>query len=370
MDIRTTAKIKIQTSPYIVKTLSIYRKGLQLCVDAAWQNKVKHAFKLQPLVYKKLKEFGLQAQLAITCIRQACGMVKKAKTKPKINKVSMRYNFPRSASIKNNVLSIATVDGRVKIPFTMPECYKEYFSWDIKESLLNIYKGKCYFLFTFAKEVHSEGSDVQSEFLGVDLGVNTLAVTSDKRFYGKRIKQLRVKRDKLVSQLQAKGTKSAKRKLKKLSGKWRRFMSWVNHNISKDIVGSTKKTIVMEDLSMIRNNARYNPWVHKWAFRQLQSFIDYKAVRKGSRVVYINPAYTSKECSVCHNHATRHAGFVQCPVCGYSLHSDLNASRNIAQRYMRNMCSGLVTAPNVSCDDSKTNLMELRMSTGTKSTAL
>jgi len=158
-----------------------------------------------------------------------------------------------------------------------------------------------------------------------------------------------------VSRLQSKDTRASKRKLKKLSGDWTRFMRWSNHNISRKIVDSLNKgdTIVMEDLSGIRQTAKYNKWVHKWAFRQLQSFIEYKSLMKGIRVVYVNPAYTSKTCSRCHNVSMkRHSGFVKCKTCGYSLNSDFNASINIAQLYQRNMCKATVTKPILSCDDS------------------
>jgi len=369
MEARATAKIKINATPEIIKTLKVYSKGLQFCINTAWDKKIRNNIKLHPFVYKKLKAMGLQSQLAIACIKQACGMVKRAKSKPIIERVSMRYNFPRSASFKNNVLSLATIEGRVKISFTIPDCYKEYFSWDVKESLLRIdKKGRCFFLFTFAKDVHSDSSCFQNRVLGVDVGINHLAVTSNNKFYGNKIMKLRVKRDKLVSKLQAKGTKSAKRKLKKISGRWKRFMAWVNHNISKGIVDSVREgsVIVMEDISNIRKTAKYNRWVHKWAFRQLQSFIEYKAIRKGCRVVYINPAYTSKECSVCHNEVVRHNGFIECLHCGFSLNSDLNASRNIARRYICGLLGWApVTEPNVSGVDAEASCDELRQSLGT-----
>ena len=356
MDIRATAKIKITATPEIIETLKIYSKGLQFCVDTAWQNKIRNNIKLHPFVYKTLRSYGLQSQLAIACIKQACGMVKKAKSKPIINKVSMRYNFPRSASFKNNILSIATIKGRVKIPFTIPDCYRQYFNWDVTESLLRIdKKGRCFFLFTFSKEVDVKSSDVQNRVLGIDLGVNNLAVTSDGKFYGSDVKSLRIKHDRLVSKLQAKGTKSAKRHLKRLSGRWRRFMAWTNHNISKRIVESVPAgtTIVMEDLTNIRRGCRYNKWVHKWAFRQEQSFIDYKAVRKGCRVAYGNPYRTSIDCPICHNNLVRHRGFVCCLHCGFSLSADLNGSRNLTIRYMRNFGLAVVTPPIVSDYEGK-----------------
>jgi IS605 OrfB family transposase len=368
MEVRATAKIKIKATPEIIQTLKVYSKGLQFCINTAWDKKIRNNIKLHPFVYKKLKAMGLQSQLAITCIKQSCGMVKRAKSKPIIKRASIRYNFHRSASFKNNILSLATIKGRVKIPFTIPNCYKEYFNWDVKESLLRIDKKcRCFFIFTFSKDINSESSNFQ-RVLGIDVGVNTFAVTSDNRFFGKRIKQKRVKRDKLVSQLQAKGTKSAKRKLKSISGRWQRFMAWVNHNISRKIVDSVSEgiTIVMEDISNIRKTAKYNKWIHKWAFRQLQNFIEYKAIRKGCRIVYINPAYTSKECSVCHNHTIRHSGFIECFHCGFSLNSDLNASRNIARRYICGLVGwASVTKPNVSSADAEASCDEMRQSLGT-----
>lgn len=136
-------------------------------------------------------------------------------------------------------------------------------------------------------------------------------------------------------------------------------MRWTNHNISKSIISELKEgdVVVMEDLSNIRRTARYNKWVHKWAFKQLQSFIKYKALGEGIRVVYINPAYTSKECNRCHTrNSVRHSGFFECRSCGHSLDSDFNASRNIARLYSRNMCRAVVNTPFLTSDDSVLNV--------------
>lgn len=347
--------IKLKVNDLIIKTIILYKKGLQHCVDVAWGMKIRNNIELHPFVYRDLRDMGFPSQLAISCIKQSCGMVKKAKSNPLINKTSIRYNAPRSFSFKNNILSISTIQGRVKIPIKIPTYAIDYFNnWEIRESLLTKSKEKYYFTFTFSQE-NPEASNQHSEVLGVDLGVNKLAVTSNGRFYGKRIKQLRVKHDRFISILQSKGTRASKRKLKKLSGTWKRFIHWSNHNISKDIVGSlnTGDIIVMEDLKGIRKSARYNKWVHKWSFDQLQSFIEYKALGKGIRIVYVNPAYTSKTCSVCHNRETiRHRGFIVCKTCGHMSDSDFGASKNIAQLYKRNMCRATVNKPILTSDDT------------------
>lgn len=347
--------IKIEINDMIVDTLELYKQGLQYCIENGWELRIKNNIKLHPFVYSELRKIGLPSQLAVSCIKQACGILKKTKSKPFINFASIRYNAPRSFSFKNNVLSISTISGRVKIPIQIPDYAKKYFDdWKIVESLLYQKKDKSYFTFTFSQE-SPEASNQHCEVLGVDLGVNNLAVTSDNVFYGNKIKSLRKRRDRLVSKLQSKGTRGSKKKLKKLSGTWRRFMRWTNHNISFSIVSKLKKgdIIVMEDLSGIRISARYNKWVHKWAFRQLQDFIEYKALERGIRVVYVNPAYTSKECNRCHSKNTiRHSGFLECRNCGHTINSDINGARNIARRYTRNMCRAIVNKPILTSDDT------------------
>lgn len=352
MLLRASIPIKLKITDSIIKTIELYKQGLQFCVDTAWGMKIRNNIELHPFVYSKLRE-TLPSQLSISCIKQACGIVKKAKSNPNINKVSIRYNTPRSFSFKNNILSISTIEGRVKIPIQIPDYALKYFDWKIAESLLTKNKEKYYFTFTFSKEAPND-SQQHYRVLGVDLGINKIAVTSDGKFYGKDIKQFRIKHDRFVSTLQSKGTKASKRKLKNLSGNWNRFMRWSNHNISSDIVESLNigDVVVMEDLKGIRTTAKYNKWVHKWAFRQLQSFVEYKALAKGIRVVYVNPAYTSKTCSVCHNTDTiRHRGFVECKTCGHKSDSDFGASKNIAQLYQRNMCRAIVNKPVVLASD-------------------
>jgi len=349
--------IKLKVNDLIIKTIELYKQGLQHCVDIAWGMKIRNNIKLHPFVYKDLRKMGLPSQLSIACIKQSCGMVKKAKTKPFIKRTSIRYNTPRSFSFKNNVLSISTIMGRVKIPVKIPDYALKYFDWEIRESLLTKSREKYYFTFTFSRE-SSINPNQHCRILGVDLGVNKLAVTSNNKFYGKNIKKLRIKHDKMVSTLQSKGTKSAKRKLKKLSGGWRRFMTWSNHNISKRIVESLNSgdVVVMEDLKGIRKTAKYNKWVHKWAFFQMQKFIEYKALAKGIRVVYINPKYTSKTCNRCGSlNTSRHSGFFECLCCGFHCDCDLQASRNISKRYTRNLGLAYITKPDISTDEHESS---------------
>ncbi len=344
MKVVVTAKVKLtDCSDVLDDTIGIYAQAVQFCVDTAWQHKIRYKAPLHRLCYYDVKaRFGLQAQLVINAITQAVEMVKKARSKPQVSQeLSIRYNFPRCASITKDwtVLSLATLKGRVKFQITIPQVFEHYLEWKLGEStLIKDYKGRFFFCFTFSKKVAIQPRSYHDcKILGVDLGVNTLAVTSEADFFGS-VKQQRVRWEHLVAELQSKGTRAANRKLQQASGAWKRFMTWVNHNVSKRIVATLSEgdVLVMEDLTYIRQTAKYNRWVHKWAFRELQQFLEYKATLKGVRVVYIRPHYTSKECNRCQSRNTsRHRGFFECHSCGHTLNSDLNGARNIARRYRR-----------------------------------
>ncbi|MFI6963911.1 RNA-guided endonuclease InsQ/TnpB family protein [Streptomyces sp. NPDC050255] len=194
-------------------------------------------------------------------------------------------------------------------------------------------------------------------FVGVDLGIVNIAATSDgERHCGRRINRKRTNDRALRSKLQKKGTKSAKRRAKKYAGKEARRNKDINHKISKRIVAEAERTgrgIALEELTGIRERARLRKpqraTLHSWPFAQLGSFIAYKAKKAGVPVIYIDPAYTSQECSQCHHTARTNrptqARFA-CKACGFVEHADHNSSHNITRRgWMAWVCGAQSTAP-------------------------
>ncbi|MBI4451115.1 IS200/IS605 family element transposase accessory protein TnpB [Candidatus Woesearchaeota archaeon] len=359
MYVRATAKIKIPTTTGVLATIKAYGAGLQYCVDAAWKQGIKNNVKLHHVVYKHLRSTGLPSQLAVACVAQAAGIVKRAKTRPVIRRGSVGYNFPRSANLQGNVLNIRTLTNRERFVLNIPPCYQQYFaSWKVCESLLRMdNKGRAYFVFVFSKEIDARSSNNRS-CLGVDLGIKNLAVTSDGRFFhSPQAKTFKRKFKYLRSKLQAKGTRASKRLLHKLAGRETRYMTWVNHNVSKTIVsefGGNK--MVMEDLRGIRKTSRgrtLNYWISNWSYAQLQSFIQYKAERQGIQVLRVKPHYTSQLCHKCGTLGTRSAGSFACSHCGFGLFSaDLNAARNLAHPMLVER-QAVVNRPHLTCDDAE-----------------
>jgi putative transposase len=173
--------------------------------------------------------------------------------------------------------------------------------------------------------------------LGVDLGFNRVAVTSDNKFHtSKKIRHRKSGYKRTRRSLQANGSKSAKRALKRVSGRERRFVADANHCVSKQIVADAKATnqrIVMEDLNGIRETGKAK-CVHEWSFAQLQWMIRYKAAREGVEVVYIDPRYTSQTCSRCLHLGVRpNQSSFHCRDCGYQINADLNGAKSVAARH-------------------------------------
>ncbi len=185
-------------------------------------------------------------------------------------------------------------------------------------------------------------------FLGVDLGIVNLATTSDGKTYsGEKCTEVRKRYAKLKAALQSKGTYSAKKHLKKMSGRERHFKQNTNHYISKDIVEiakDTNRSIVLEELVGIRARTtasrKLNDILGKWAFGELRSYIEYKAKEVGVPIVIVDPRYTSQQCSVCghtEKDNRKHQAHFECKHCGHTENADINAAKNIVSRAAINL---------------------------------
>jgi IS605 OrfB family transposase len=180
--------------------------------------------------------------------------------------------------------------------------------------------------------------------IGIDRGINNLAVSSDGRFFGgQKVKSVVRKRQFLRTVLQKANSKSAKRQLRKESRREKQFRADINHQISKEIVSSLQPgdIIVLENLKGIRNGAKKfrkktKTAMNSWSFYQLEQFIIYKAEAKCVSVFKIPAHYTSQTCSKC-GHCdknNRHGSQFKCKQCGFQLDADLNGSRNIRDKYL------------------------------------
>lgn len=366
MESTKTIQLKIiDVDNDLVETMKKYSEGMNCVSEVVFQNgKVIPARKLQGLVYSHLRErIGLKSQVSCNIPRQVAGSYKTLVEQIKCKKTkwqqliytpsSMTLSYKRDYTIKEDSVSITTFSsGRKTYQIQNYDYAKQYFKEPWKFAASKVVKhdnGNYYFHLTVSQEIEEPVIEQASTFMGIDVGINYFAVasTTDKKckfFAGGEIKNKRNIYSKMRARLQSKGTLSAKRVMKRLSGKEQRFMKDVNHCISKSIikfaVQENVSVIGLEDLTNIRENT--NGKLHKkqrylhnsWAFRQLQQFIEYKAKQAGILVEYVNPEYTSQTCNRC-NHISknnRNGLRFHCEACGYEMNADLNASRNIEHR--------------------------------------
>ena len=243
----------------------------------------------------------------------------------------------RTYSLKNGVLSLFTLRGRIKIPLEISGFHKGFLDFGAPKEAELVRKGKRWF-FHLVLDLPDVLPAIADKAMGVDLGENVLAATSTGKLFGGG--PLRAQRDRFLgmrARLQSNGSQSAKQQLRHISGKERRNVKHVNHCISKEIVLEAQRngccTIIMEDLKNIRKKVKagkkMRSRLHRWSFDQLRQFVEYKAEALGIQVQYVNPFYTSQTCSQCLSSGVRLKHRFSCSNCGSLQHSDLNASRNI-----------------------------------------
>jgi putative transposase len=261
--------------------------------QVAWQTRTFAKFALQKLCYTTVREqFGLSAQVTVRALAKV-GDAYKLDTKAQRTfrpLASIAYDDRiLSYNLHKSTVSIWTLDGRQTLPFVCGERQRVLLQSRMGESDLVERQGEWYLLATC--DLPDPAPQDVDDALGIDLGISAIASDSDGTIYsGSTIKNVRYRHRRLRKQLQKKGTLSAKRRLRCLSGQEARFARDINHTISKRLVSTaerTKRALALEDLkgicTRIRAGRQQRTILHSWSFHQLRAFIVYKAQRVGIR---------------------------------------------------------------------------------------
>lgn len=332
----------------LLETMERFNEACNYLSELAFSHYTAGQVKLHHLAYRYLREhYGLSAQMAVRAIGKVAETYRKDKSKLVAFKPhsAMVYD-QRILSFKGlSKVSILTLKGRQIIPIRIGEYQGARITRVVRQTDLILRKGVFYLAVTLDAPESTPDDPIGA--IGVDLGVVHIAVDSDGQFYSSEaVDKVREKTDSLKAKLQSKGTKSAKRHLKKLSGRESRFRRNTNHTISKRLVSKAKDTnrcIALEELKGISERTtvrRAERRRHKsWAFNQLRQFITYKAKIAGVLVKLVDPHYTSQTCPRCgfvskHNRISQ--SFFVCQACGFASNADLTGAINIASKALVN----------------------------------
>jgi len=389
MEVRRTAPVKLvvpdESHDDLHETADQFLYCANQASDYCWDNTsyehcVTSNSKARDALYDQLREeTDLTANLVQEAIRRAVHAVDsgvdrwksgKRTNKPEFTSWSMVYD-KRSATFYRNKISLSTVNGRVECDFELPAGsptpYEEYVlseDYEFRTSTLQYDQTTDEFYFHITtRKVDENGDPVEVEVsndtenetvLGIDLGVNSLAVSSTGMFWsGDEYDHWIQEFEKRRAEMQQRATQGAHNALLRLGRRERAWRKQYIHTVANEIVEEAVEydcdVIVFEDLTDIRDRLPYAEWHHVWAFRRLVEYVEYKAPEQGVGVEQVEPDHTSQRCSHTDcgftHEDNRDGEQFTCLKCGYEINADYNGAKNVALRYMRKRIHSLCSSP-------------------------
>jgi hypothetical protein len=214
---------------------------------------------------------------------------------------------------------------RIQIPLCSTPYLREGLAKTVKVS--KTLEGR--WRFQFSEELPDPVFDGSKGKVGIDVGLNCLAATSDGRLYGTTFKP---KFDRLYgtvklvrSNRQRQGFKEDSKRLGRLEQRLSGLTKTATGTIANKLVKAfPDHTFVIEDLDLrgCRGQKRF-------AYRALQRALVGKAVTD-----VVNPAYTSQECPSCTSVSRGNRSGIKfvCTCCGRKSHADVVGARNLLGR--------------------------------------
>lgn len=304
---------------------------------------------------------GLSSQMAIKCEQAAAAALKSMRGNKQQNKADIPQKKSLVMTLDKRLYGLLTVNGitltgaqknkRTLIPFALyPKAEEMLLNCKACDPTIFYRDEKFYLSIPF--EV-PEKPLTSETCIGVDLGARQLFVTSegnsfrDSNYLAKR-RQIRYNK----RNLQAKGTKSAKRHLKKVKRKEHNLSKDMCYRASKALIHSTQAgIIVMEDLAKIKKStsrtkegykrAKHNNALSQIPFHMFKQIMAYKAPLSGKIVETVSPVYTSQMDNRTNNRDGVRRGRRYICIDGIVFDADWNAAINIGQRSNHPVSSGV-----------------------------
>ena len=333
----------------IDRTLQGFADACHQILDTAKREKCWNTVKLHHLTYKAVRQAtGLKANHVCQAIRRVIGNAKAVKQVHKFRPTSISLDA-RTFEYKESeqTVGVTLMSGRVRLKLKIGGYQIALLRGQSPTSATLSKSKQGDYSINIAVELDTPPTGKTPKVIGVDLGRRDIATASNGRSWsGDNIPATRDRYSRVRSSVQSKRSRSSRRLLRRLSGRERRYQTWLNHNISKTLVQdakAAKAALALEDLTGIRESLNQKPRskterrrTNNWAFYQLRQFVEYKAAIAGVQVILVPPAYTSQTCHKClHIHpeqgkSYRNGKSFQCGHCGFEGDADQNAAQMIS----------------------------------------
>ena len=240
---------------------------------------------------------------------------------------NINYSFVQ----KGTKISMNVLGKRIKVAFNGN--YLDFFDPSYKLGTAKLVQLKNHWFLHIPVTIQSDdwAKENNQHVIGIDRGLRQIMTTYDEQgktnfFNGRKVAYIRKKYYHLRKQ--------------QLSGRENRWMTDVNHQLSKTLVQKygSNTLFVIEDLTGVNFNRDDLPKTLRhqnssWSFYQLEQFLTYKALQNHSKVLKVPAAYTSQRCPKCgvikksnRNHDTH---LYHCDNCNYSSNDDRIGAMNI-----------------------------------------
>lgn len=365
-----TAKIQIYVPPehteMLNKTIHAYLEACNYLSVIVFQTKELNQRTLNDLYYRELRSgFRLKSQMAQSVIKTVIARYTSARSNGhdwnlvKFKRPEYDLVWNRDYSLNHDRFSVNTLDGRVKLCYNkqgMQHFFDGTWKWGTAKL---VYKHRKWFLhIPMTKESSELDFTKVNHIVGIDLGINFLATTYDSQsqttFYpGRTVKHKRGQYKALRKQLQMRQTPSARKRLKQIGSRENRYVTDVNHLVTKALVERYPKgtLFVIENLKHVRSATEKVCVRHRyvsvsWAFHQFREMLEYKAQLNGQRVIAVNPKYTSQTCPKCGHieraNRNKKTHTFECRTCHYRSNDDRIGAMNLYRKGIEYI--GTVTA--------------------------
>lgn len=364
-------QVSDEQQPLLETTIGEYLTGAQLATDMTWPN-VSTKDTLQPLAYNLIREqTGLSSQHAILATHQAAEAItgcleQKDKglkaSKPTFTSPTITYDSWTMTLFDNHTVSLTTVGSRIRCPLALPQdedgdqwqfLNDEW--WELTESTLTARDGT-YFLHmgvqrhkTDAERTAEQRTAENGTVLGVDLGVENIVVTSTGPFVsGRRTHPLvdRIRTAACVTPTM-RGAMGARKHAVGRPERGRSVHDPRSRGGEHDSRRGMRERLYAYRL---RGLGRYSgaparrdvapplgvPEDHRYC--DVQGHIDRYPRRAGEPATHVSRC-SHTDCGFTHEDnrpKTNGQDEFRCLKCGYEIHADYNAAKNIAVKCTTN----------------------------------
>ncbi len=328
----------------LLRTVERCNDACNWIAEVAFRERCANKIRLQKIVYLEARErFELPGQMATRPIPKVVEADKCDRTvQPHFRAHGAVPYDQRNISWKApDRVGLLTLNGREAVPYLFGE-YQNARRDRTRGQADLVLRRNVFSLYATA-DAPEPPQGRYTEYLGIDLGIVDLATDSDGIIStgeaGRRLCRVSAHRRRNLSR---EGTKACRRKLRRISGRQRRFQADTNHRNSKHVVAvarRTKRGLAREDLQGIRERGtvrrRQRARHANWGFSRLRSPIGYKVRQLGVPAVLVDPRNTSRTCPdrACIDQVNRPTrDRFECVSCGLAGPADAIAARNIAFR--------------------------------------